>query len=513
MEHNFNFKKFSINDDNGLYNANNGHNCEYYEPEQFLQKVLNLDFNHFSTISLNIRSLPGNWIELRQLISSMNKGSFKTTLICLQEIWSVPEHFHLPGYKPFHFKVRDTSISKRGNMGGGVGLWVDEAFEFEPIDSISTFIPHVFESQFIKIKTSKTKFEIYGNIYRPNTAPLGNIKEFNIILSNILDSIKSSPDLMKAESINLVGDFNINLLKHEIHADTGNYLATLLSNSLLPLITMPTRITQQNATLIDHICTNTVSDSFDTGIVLLDMSDHFMTFYIRNLDNSYTTVNEQTTRKMNNKNIYSFKSILNNHNWENVLTNNDPEEASNTFFETLDVCFNLAFPEVKKVTNKNNTPINPWMTSGLFTSRKTKEKLFSKKLRKPTPFNIDKFKSYNSIYTKLIRKARKIYYKSKFNEFSSDCKKTWSLINSVLGRGGRKDNIPEYFHSNGRILDNSFDIAEGFNDFFSSIGPELASTIPPSNKPFTDYLSEEVTENFIFANITEDIIFNTAKKT
>ena len=65
--------------------------------------------------------------------------------------------------------------------------------------------------------------------------------------------------------------------------------------------------------------------------------------------------------------------------------------------------------------------------------------------------------------------------------------------------------------SNGNILSDSFEIAQGFNDFFSNIGPELASQIPDSGKDFSEYLSEEIKENFVFANITEEIMTNFKK--
>ena len=58
---------------------------------------------------------------------------------------------------------------------------------------------------------------------------------------------------------------NINLLKHSTHLETGLYLDTLLENSLLPLITLPTRIVQNSATLLDHISTNICADNFNSG--------------------------------------------------------------------------------------------------------------------------------------------------------------------------------------------------------------------------------------------------------
>ena len=37
------------------------------------------------------------------------------------------------------------------------------------------------------------------------------------------------------------------------------------------------------------------------------------------------------------------------------------------------------------------------------------------------------------------------------------------------------ESLPDYFISKGNILSGSFEIAQGFNNFFSDIGPELAS--------------------------------------
>ena len=89
-----------------------------------------------------------------------------------------------------YFSIRDKS-GLNGNSGGGVGLWVDSNYEFEPIKKLSIFEPHVFESQFIKLKTGKNKFSIVGNIYRPNTAPQADLPRFIELLDSILNLIKN----------------------------------------------------------------------------------------------------------------------------------------------------------------------------------------------------------------------------------------------------------------------------------------------------------------------------------
>ena len=58
----------------------------------------------------------------------------------------------LENYHPLHFKIRDKQ-GLNNNSGEGVGLWVVNSFYFEPVECISIFIPRVFKSQFIKIKT------------------------------------------------------------------------------------------------------------------------------------------------------------------------------------------------------------------------------------------------------------------------------------------------------------------------------------------------------------------------
>ena len=43
------------------------------------------------------------------------------------------ENFILPGYKPLHFSIRD-SIELNNNAGDGVGIFIDENYDFEPIN-------------------------------------------------------------------------------------------------------------------------------------------------------------------------------------------------------------------------------------------------------------------------------------------------------------------------------------------------------------------------------------------
>src|SRR6218665_418186 len=68
----------------------------------------------------------------------------------------------------------------------------------------------------------------------------------------------------------IAGDFNINLLKLDHHLQTSNFLNTMASFKLIPVILRPTRITEFTATLIDNIYTNS-NQKMDSCILVEDI--------------------------------------------------------------------------------------------------------------------------------------------------------------------------------------------------------------------------------------------------
>ena len=49
------------------------------------------------------------------------------------------------------------------------------------------------------------------------------------------------------------GDFNLNLIKYTKNRRVNQFLENILSNNFIPHITRPTRVTENSATLIEHI--------------------------------------------------------------------------------------------------------------------------------------------------------------------------------------------------------------------------------------------------------------------
>ena len=79
------------------------------------------------------------------------------------------------------------------------------------------------------------------------------------------------------DEIILCGDVKLDLLNYDNNENTLNLLNSLTSQSPVPIITKPSRITNQTATLIDNIFINQ-PNGFVFGILISDISDHHPLF-------------------------------------------------------------------------------------------------------------------------------------------------------------------------------------------------------------------------------------------
>ncbi len=67
------------------------------------------------------------------------------------------------------------------------------------------------------------------------------------------------------------------------------------------------------------------------------------------------------------------------------------------------------------------------MTAGLLISRKTKNDLYNAQLSNNSPENVAKYKAYKQNYFKIVRAAKKLYFKNKLQDNSKNPKKHGKL--------------------------------------------------------------------------------------
>ena len=76
----------------------------------------------------------------------------------------------------------------------------------------------------------------------------------------------------------LLGDFNINILNYNDHQPTNDFLGSLASNSFIPYVLHPSRITSHSKTLTDNIFSNFISPDIISGNITATISDHLPQF-------------------------------------------------------------------------------------------------------------------------------------------------------------------------------------------------------------------------------------------
>ena len=173
--------------------------------------------------------------------------------------------------------------------------------------------------------------------------------------------------------------------------------------------------------------------------------------------------------------------------------------------------FITSFP-IKFCQGKNlKTLHNPWLTTGILKSIKTKSRLYKLFLRKPSHERESSYKSFRNKLTCLVRIARKNYYDNKLDKARSNLKQTWKILNEVINRHVTKLPYPASFTKNEMEISNPSDIANKFCDYFTNIGPNLASKIPSTNSSPKDFLSSALSESISLQPLTVGELNNIVK--
>ena len=82
-------------------------------------------------------------------------------------------------------------------------------------------------------------------------------------------------------------------------------------------------------------------------------------------------------------------------------------------------------------------------------------------------------------------------------------KSTWRLLNEVLNNKKSKSHLQTTFNSDNREIPDPIEIADDFCEYFTNIGPNLASSIPPSARSYRYFLSG-TNVNCIFLQLTTE---------
>ena len=303
------------------------------------------------------------------------------------------------------------------------------------------------------------------------------------------------------KEMHILGDLNCNMLKTDKDANipTKKIKSLYELYQLTQMIDEATRVTMATSSLIDHIVTNTPEKISDSGVIHTGISDHSLVFAIRKISVIDKQENILEIRNMKNFNEEKFIEDLLKQPWEHIYFSAENPNAMWEIWKKifLDVLDKHAPLQHKKIRSKKA----PWITNDIRNLMNTRDKFKRKAILTNNENDWLNFRLTRNKVNIKLRNVKKDYYSSKIAGQKFNPKKAWKSINSLLGRENKPTVVNELTVGNNNLTCPEY-IAEGFNEYFSNIGPELSSKIDSSNYNFETYIKSAKSEFAAFQPVT-----------
>ena len=129
----------------------------------------------------------------------------------------------------------------------------------------------------------------------------------------------------------VMGDFNIDLLKHASNNSSHEFIELLLSASFLSLISKPTRVSNHSATLLDNILCNSLPLP-ESLTILSDITDHYPIMSYFNLQHSLNkSYPLPARRRATPESLASLGASLDRVDWSSVCNTDDVDLSLDNF--------------------------------------------------------------------------------------------------------------------------------------------------------------------------------------
>ena len=441
--------------------------CKYYTVSELNR--LESKENYFSLLNYNIRSFHRNGNSFLSMLNSLNHNF---ECIVLSETWNNEANVDLcmlPNYAGFHtYRPKDHVYSISGGISVlcSSSLYANQNVQFSVCNSN-------IETCVVDLVSKGTNITIVA-VYRP---PQGSKLEFIHELDQILNSICTM-----SSRVTVVGDINLNL--YDINDNhLIDFTSKLYSKGFMSLINEATRFPNgenvSDPSILDHIWTNNFNVPL-AGIIDYDLTDHLPTFCVfnfPNIDANSDKIKIQN-RPYSENNLQKLINELEIIDWNSLLDYNDPETCLGSFIDKINSLYRKCFPlKTKFISHKRLK--NRWISQDIKLLINNKSESF-KKFRNGLITRAENNRFKNQINAK-INKAKNKYYIDALTAFRNNMKKSWNLIQGLMGRKKSRRDIISLMDGNVELTE-TIDIVDKFADYFSSIGSKLESDLEHSNQ-------------------------------
>ena len=191
----------------------------------------------------------------------------------------------------------------------------------------------------------------------------------------------------------------------------------------LQIISRPTRVTDNSATLIDHVYVNDVENTLSCNIITTDISDHLGTLTTIALDGNLgpkiaMRVNHDKKanskyRIFNESNNQKFRELIDSESWDKISDETNVNVQYEMFTEIYVKHYNTAYPTIKNKVRRKNERKNskPWILPWLEDAIKRKQKSYHDFVKNNSAANKATYNKLNKFCRKHVNLAKKKYYK------------------------------------------------------------------------------------------------------
>ncbi len=302
----------------------------------------------------------------------------------------------------------------------------------------------------------------------------------------------------------LLGDINVDLLSTATSPNRAKLVEIFDIYGLEQMIKEPTRVTAKSSTLIDLCITSAPTNVVDSGVMHLSISDHSLVYMIRKAHYVRNGVRHIEARTMKNFNSENFLGDLEQKHWGNVYCSEDPNKMweiwKSMLMETVEKHAPL---KLRRIGNRKS----PWITNDL------RRKIFKRDYLKKKAVSINdpeawhQYRQARNQTNNAIKKAKRVYFTENLESNRCNMKKTWKLINDLSSRNSCKAKKISEVIVEEQSITSPTEMSEAFNNYFASVGKNLADEIPSSENEPEVYLNP-TDKRFSLKAPTVDTVYN-----
>ncbi len=419
---------------------------------------------------LNAQSILSNKAELEILMNERNPD-----ILCVTETWLTNDtndaYIDMPDYNVYRCDK---------GRGGGACIYVKSTLEVNEV-KFDVVRPQGIEDVWLSVQSCKFPSVVVGCVYRH---PKAHVETFDYI-SDVLTLV-----CLKNKPSYILGDFN-----DDLFCSTSKMNKIINTAKLTQLIAKPTRVTNNSATLLDLIITNSPNLVLHSDTLPCPVADHELITVTINLQKPKRVSCLKTIRDLGNYSPYIFCNLLSSNELilNDIFKTDDVDIQVDIFTLVFNDCLDKCAPFIIKEVRR---PPAPWINDDLRDLMVQRNN--TQKLLKDDRLNVylnEQYKNLKKEVKRALYNAKTLYYNKRLEDNKGNISATWNLLKKLVPNTKNKTTLMSILNEDQVKVK-----ANNFNTFFANVGKV---TYEQSQQYITNYRTR--THNNVHNKISNDI--------